>query len=87
MPKLEAIVAMPFGVGVKQVGEQFDATQQEANLLVALKRAKLVKSEAAKAEPTKAEAPKVEKVVKAEEAPKPNASKRAYNRRDMKAKG
>jgi len=39
---LEATCRCPFGVGVKEKGERFEATQQEAAILVALQRAKYV---------------------------------------------
>ena len=78
MPKIEAIVDVPFGTGVQLKGSQFDATEQEAQLLVALKRAKLVEPERTE----RTHAAQVEEKVVEMEAPK-----RAYNRRDMKAKG
>lgn len=82
MPKLEAIVNMPFGVGVKNAGELFDATDEEAKLLVALKRAKRVDAgKAAKSETTAQDAAPAEATSKSDA--KPN---RGYSRRDMKAK-
>jgi hypothetical protein len=76
MPKLEAIVDCPFGVGVQPQGSQFDATDDEAKILIALQRAKLAEEKA------KAKAP--------EPDPKPEKTSKTageYNRRDMKAKG
>lgn len=40
MPKLEALCACPFGVGVHPKGALFDASEHEAKILVAIGRAK-----------------------------------------------
>ena len=81
MPKVEALCDVPFGVGVQPRGAVFEATQQEANLLVALKRVRVVKQQAVEKAPevaAKVDAPVVEK------ADRPAAG-RNYNRRDMQA--
>lgn len=72
MVKLEATCDCPFGVGVQSKGSQFEATENEAKILVALQRAKVVETKAAKTEEAKP--------VKVEE------SKGKHNRRDMRAK-
>jgi len=82
MPKLVALCRCPFGVGEKQKGEVFEASEHEANILIALQRAALVPEEKP-AEPV-------------QKAPEPAANadtsetdtvreKRAYRRRDLTA--
>lgn len=91
MPLVEALCDVPFGVGVKPKGTRFEATVREANLLVALKRARVVESEAAaEAAPATAKQdaapesaqPRAEEVAKTESKPE----KRKYQRRDMRAR-
>lgn len=48
--ELEAVLHHPYGTGFRQVGEKYFATQEDAELLVSLGRAKLVKAEAPKQE-------------------------------------
>lgn len=51
MPKLEALCACPFGVGVHPKGATFYATEHEARILEALSRAKRVPETTAVVEP------------------------------------
>lgn len=81
MPKMQAIVDMPFGVGIREKGETFEATEHEAGILEALKRARRLDEQG--------EAPAA--VSGSEPAPaadKPATENRAaktYARRDLKA--
>lgn len=79
MPKIEALVDVPFGTGVQPKGSQFEATKQEAEILVALNRARIVKEKEVE---TKDEEPQT--AANDEEGAKPTKGK--YQRRDMKAK-
>lgn len=91
MPLVEALCDVPFGVGVQPKGARFEATVREANLLVALKRARVVEPEKA-TDPAPDAAPKevapasdtppADEVAKTESKPE----KRKYQRRDMRAR-
>lgn len=82
MIKVEALVNCPFGTGIQQKGAQFEATQAEANILVALKRVRIV-TEKAKVETPAEKVEQVEKAVEPKAEPK---KQKGYNRRDMRAK-
>lgn len=71
--KLVALRSHPFGTGTREKDEEYEATQSEADVLVALGWSRLA---GAKAE-------KVEKVQK----PATPAKKQGYKTRDLKAKG
>ncbi|MYZ41411.1 hypothetical protein [Schauerella aestuarii] len=73
--KMVALRKHPFGTGEREAGEEYTANADEASILTALKWAKPVKSE-------KAEATVAKKDLDAEASEK----KRAYQRRDLKAK-
>jgi hypothetical protein len=89
--KMVALRKHPFGTGEREEGEEYEATADEAAILTALKWAKKAPqretevSVAAEPAPTPeptAEVAKVEKVQVSDAGGK----KRAYQRRDMKAK-
>ncbi|MDQ0035923.1 putative membrane protein [Variovorax boronicumulans] len=93
--KMVALRKHPFGTGEREAGEEYEATADESAILIALgwaKKAapKVEKPAAAPSAPAPQAQPpaKVEKVVKPakEEAAPPDASKRTYQRRDLKAK-
>lgn len=80
MPKLVALCRCPFGVGEKQKGEVFEASEQEAKILIALHRAVLAPEE-------KPDDPVPVPVVEAstDDTAEPVREKRAYRRRDLTA--
>lgn len=67
--KMKALSNHPFGTGVRETGEEYDATEQESAVLIALGW-----SEKAK-----------EKAHKAEHDEKPAKPKHEYNTRALKA--
>ena len=87
--KMVALRRHPFGVGTRDVGEEYEASAQEAAILKGLGWAR----EAVKVEPIKVESPKAaredaqlsDKALVAEPAVK-EATKRTYRTRVMKAK-
>lgn len=94
MPTVKALTNTPFGVGIRAKGEVFEATEHEAKLLVALRRAVIVEPEKAqKVEKTETakntEVATKDLVAKEKPADDPKkdvkAPKGKYNRRDMKA--
>ena len=93
--KMVALRKHPFGTGEREAGEEYDATADESAILIALGWAKKADFRAEKPAPAPvATAPEAETVEKMEEVVRPGktekqpaASKRTYQRRDMKAKG
>lgn len=81
MIKMEAIIDMPFGVGIRAKGETFEATESEAKILEALKRARRVGAETDSGEAASKERPGTSKKPAKTAAPQ----KGEYSRRDMKA--
>ena len=84
--KMVALRRHPFGVGTREKGEEYTASEGEAKILVALKWARPVKS-------GKVSSPSVDDATSApvatEVEKKPaakKATKRTYRTRDMKAK-
>ena len=75
--KLVALRRHPFGVGFREAGEEYEATQDEAATLTALGWSRAAKEKAEKAEAD-------EKPAKPAKGP---AKKQAYRTRDLKAKG
>lgn len=90
--KMVALRKHPFGTGVREAGEEYDATADESAILIALGWANKAKAEKTTPAPAPdAPAPKAEiaqKVMKAaeQENPAQPAAKRTYQRRDMRAK-
>lgn len=84
MPKVKALVDVPFGVGIQPKGAVFDATEQEASLLVALKRVERVK-DAPAPPPAKVEAKVLDEAEPAEPANKA-PSKNARQTRQIKTR-
>jgi hypothetical protein len=80
--KMVALRKHPFGIGEREEGEEYEATADEAAILTALKWAKEAAAAPAPTTVPTAAVAKVEKVTVADAVGK----KRAYQRRDMKAK-
>lgn len=85
--KMVALRNHPFGTGVREAGEEYTATADEAAILIALKWAKKApepkpKEPAETEAPAKTANPAEQKALAADAA----ETKRTYERRDMKAK-
>lgn len=87
--KMTALRKHPFGTGEREMGEEYEATPDESAILIALGWAKKTPAKAAEKPlekleklPAEKKPEVVKKVVEAEASDK----KRAYQRRDMKAK-
>lgn len=89
--KMVAVRKHPFGTGEREAGEEYEASADESAVLIALGWAKkaAVKSEKVAPVASLEQASTAEKVVKPRQADKApdTTSKRAYQRRDMKAQG
>lgn len=75
MPTVKALCNVPFGTGIRATGEEFEASDHEAKILVALRRVELVKEPKEKADPDAKAAAKPAKALKSN----------TYKTRDLKA--
>jgi len=88
--KLVALRKHPFGTGEREKGEEYEATSDEAKVLVALGWAATAPSRHERptpdAPPAHAQDPGSETAPVENEGEEPTKKRRGYQRRDMKAK-